>query len=354
MGANKTGAKIIEQKVVDLVPGIELARDVCSNDGKVLVSQGTVLNKQAIQKLRTWEVDKVFTYQETSVNLFADPHLRQFIETYNKSVTVVERAFADIRRTQEVPLAVLSDTAQGITDTIATAGNVIDQLYNLPHCDDYTYFHSVNVSVISSLIAQWMKIPADNISAIAMAGLLHDIGKSQLPPELLNRPDSLPPDQYLQYKQHVRHGYELVSKLPDLAHSIKDAVLQHHERCNGSGYPSALCGDDIHPYAKIVAVADIYDEALTINRNPDIILSPYTALEKVRDQLHLVDARIALTLIDNMVNFLSGNRIVLNNSRIGRVVCVNKDQPSRSMVQLDDGCVVDLSETTIRINYILR
>lgn len=350
----KNAAKIVEYFVSDIVPGMELARDIYSADGMVLISGGTVLSRHTIEKLLNREIQKVHIYQETPVNIFTDTKLQQFMGNYNKSVAVVENAFASMRNQQEISLAELSDAAQQLSEQVADVGNAIDQLYQLPPCDDLTYYHSVNVSVISALLAQWLKLPAESISAIALAGLLHDIGKSQLPVELLHRVDRLLPEQYQQYQQHVLLGEQLTKKMPNLADSIAQAVCQHHERRDGSGYPQGLQGDEIHPYARIVAVADVYDEFLTINRQPDLVLSPYSALEAVRDSLSILDVKAAFVLMDKMSNFLSGNQVVLTDQRVGRVVCINPEFPARSIVQLDDQSVIDLSQTNCRIHYILR
>lgn len=349
--------KIIEQQIAYLVPGMELSRDVCSNDGKILFSKNSILTQHTIQKLSNWRIPSVFVYREvTTLNPLVEPRLQKFLNTYNQSVTVVQKAFDDIKSTQEIPIETFTSTADELAAGVVEAGNVIDRLYNLPSCDDYTMYHSVNVSAISALIATWLNYPPDSVNAISLAGLLHDVGKANLPAELLNRPNRLSPELYAQYKQHVAYGYQLVSKIPDLSQSISTAVFQHHERRDGSGYPGGVTGTHIHPYAKIVAVADLYDEGMTINcENPQSRLSPYSSLQKLREETYRLDPKICIIFTDNMTNFLSGNRVVLTDRRQGRVVYINKAQPARSMVQLDDGTVLDLSEQNeISIHYIVR
>ncbi|SDE99733.1 HD-GYP domain-containing protein [Sporomusa acidovorans] len=349
--------KIIEQSIEYLVPGMELARDVCSSDGKVLFSQNSILAQHNIQKLISWQIPKVFVYAEvTTANPIIDPKLQKFLNTYNQSVTVVQKAFDDIRSTQEIPIDTLAATADDIAAGVAETGNIIDRLYNLPPCDDYTMYHSVNVSAISALIAIWLKYPPESVNAISLAGLLHDVGKSCLPTELLNKPNKLPPNQYEEYMKHVTLGYDLVRKTPNISQSIATAVFQHHERRDGSGYPGGLTDFHIHPYAKIIAVADLYDEGMTINcENPQSKLSPYLSLQKLRENVHRLNPKVCIIFTDNMVNFLSGNQVALTDGRQGRVVFINKDQPARSMVQLDNGTVLDLSEQTeVSIHYIIR
>lgn len=349
--------KIIEQRIEFLVPGMELARDICSSDGKVLFNKNSILSQHNIVKLSNWQIPKIFVYAEVeTTNPIVDPKLQKFLNTYNQTVTVVQQAFDDIRSTQEIPIDSFSAAADDIAATVAEAGNVIDRLYNLPPCDDYTMYHSVNVSAISALIAIWLKYPPESVNAISLAGLLHDVGKSLLPPALLNQPHRLSPEEYEQYMKHVAYGYELVSKIPNISQSITAAVFQHHERRDGTGYPGGISEAYIHPYAKIVAIADLYDEGMTINReNTQAMLSPYLSLQKLRDEVCRLDPKICITFADNMMNFLSGNRVALTDGRQGRVVFINKEQPALAMVQLDNGTVIDLSESHgVSIHYIVR
>ncbi|WP_110955459.1 HD-GYP domain-containing protein [Anaerosinus massiliensis] len=336
--------KIVEQKIEYLVPGMELAQDICATNGSILASENTIINKSLIEKLQNWDIEKVAIVAEMTENPLADLEVEQFLNSYNQSVTVVQQAFDNIRQTKEVPIEAFAQTADEIVDNISDNSSLVDQMYNLPKCDDYTFRHSVNVSAIAALIATWLKYPQESISAIALAGLLHDVGKSQLPTEILNKPYKLPPQDYALYQTHTAIGYDLASKIPNVAQSILAGILDHHEREDGSGYPKGLKADDIHPYAKIIAVADMFDEALTINCDTPGVVSPYASLSKIREEIHRIDAKAGIIFMDNMMNFLSGNRVVLSNHQEGRVVFVNKDKPSHSIIQQDDGTVINLAE----------
>lgn len=347
--------KIVEQKIEFVVPGMELARDICTDNGSILASESTIINKSLIEKLKNWNIEKVGIIAEITDNPIVDPKIQQFLNSYNQSVTVVQQAFDHIRQSQEVPIETFTQTADEIVDNISDSSNIIDKIYNLPNCDDYTFRHSVNVSAIAALIATWLKFPQESISAVALSGLLHDVGKSQLPPEILNKSYKLAPKEYELYQTHTAIGYDLVNKIPNIAQSILLGVLDHHEREDGSGYPKQLRLDDIHPYAKIIAVADMFDESLTINCDTPGAISPYLSLDKLCNEIYLIDAKTCITFTKNMMNFLAGNRVALTNRQQGRVVFVNKDKPSHSIVQQDDGTVIDLSETKdLCIHYVVK
>lgn len=354
MPENEVTRRTVQLNVDQLVPGMELAHDLVSTDGTILVSGGTIVSGYTIEKLKNWQISVVNIISEVTVNPILSQQVEQFVNSYNKSVSVVQRAFTDMRTSQEVPIDDFQNTADELSTSVMAAGNVVDKLYDLPPCDDATFQHSVNVGVIAALIATWLNYPPDIVNAVSMAGLLHDVGKSQIPQSILHRTDLLSPEDYAYYQLHVRYSFELIRKL-DLASSIKAGVAQHHERNDRSGYPLSLPGEKIHPYAKIVAVADIYDEALTINRDPSVVYSPYSGLEKVNDAKHKADAEICLLFHGRMLNFLSGNIVVLNDGREARVVYLNPVSPSRSIVQLTTGAVLDLADDPdLRIHHVIR
>ncbi len=336
---------VVELQVKYLAPGMQIARDIFSSDGKILVSQGKEVSQHSIKKLQDWQIETVLIVQEKAANPLIRSEVQQFINTYNQSIDVISKAFEKTRETQEIPLEVFEAANKEIQENIPASGNIIDQLYNLPPCDDYTFRHSVNVSVITALIAGWLGYPPDIVNQMSLTGLLHDIGKSQLPQHILNQPNLLSNSDYELYKRHTHYGAELLQKNLDIPQTVKHGITAHHEREDGSGYPYALLGDKIHPYAKIVAIADLYDEGMTISREEGMLLSPYAALERLKDNIYKIEAKAAITFINRMTNFLSGNVVALTDGRIGRVVFINKDTPSRSIILINDGQIVDLTET---------
>ncbi|MGL5269551.1 MAG: HD-GYP domain-containing protein [Selenomonadaceae bacterium] len=355
MGKAAANRKVLKQDTRFLVPGMQLAQDVYKDNSTILVTEGTILNPELIEKFKVWDIDRVDIVAEIEQNPILDPKMQKFLNSYNQSVEVMRRTFEDIRQTQDVPVATFTETANEIADNITDGSNIIDHIYDFPVSDDYTFRHSVNVSAIAALIATWLKYPADNVSAIALAGLLHDVGKSQLPQELLNQPNKLSPSDYKVYQTHTQLGYELVKKKSEIAESVLLGIAEHHEREDGSGYPKKSRSQMIHPYAKIIAVADVFDEFLTINCETPGAVSPYFSLDSMRGELYRLDARACIIFMDNMMDFLSGNQVMLTNKQAGRVVFLNKDMPSRSIVQLEDGSVVDLAEKDdIYIHYILK
>lgn len=147
--------------------------------------------------------------------------------------------------------------------------------------DAYTRGHSESVSDICSRMAAAMNFSNDDIENIALAGRLHDIGKIGIRDDVLLKPGMLTDEEYAIIQQHPVHGAEILNPTPSMG-PIIPAVLQHHEKMDGTGYPHGIKGDEIHLWARIIAVADVYD-ALTSGRPYREALSDSRALEIIKD-----------------------------------------------------------------------
>lgn len=128
--------------------------------------------------------------------------------------------------------------------------------------DHITFVHSLNVSLLSILLAQDMEYQGKFLSEIAWGALLHDLGKLNVPKSILNKPERLSLEEYNLIKKHPEYGMELVEPF-DLSVNIQMVIAQHHERWGGTGYPLGLKAQEIHPHAQIVAVADTFDALIS-------------------------------------------------------------------------------------------
>ena len=224
------------------------------------------------------------------------------------------------------------------------------------HCmreyDDATYVHCMNVALICNIFGRWLRLSEEEIRYATSSGLLHDIGKTRIPDAIIKKPGRLTALEYGIVKTHPQEGYRMLEKssLPD---NIRNAVLMHHERCDGSGYPLGLSGDKIDPYAKMVAIADVYDAMTSarIYRGP---LCPFKAIALFESEgLQKYDTRFILTFLENVVNTYLLNTVLLSNGETGKIVYINKDHLSSPTIQTDHG-FIDLSiHTDIIIESII-
>ena len=166
--------------------------------------------------------------------------------------------------------------------------------------------------------------------------MLHDIGKLSIPDSIIKKPGKLSNEEFAIVKTHTTKGYDILSSqtLPD---AVKYAALMHHERCDGTGYPRRLKYDKIDRFARLVAIADVYD-AMTSARVYRGPMSPFTVVETFeREGLQKYDPEYILVFLEHIVNTYLNNRVLLSDGRKGEVVLINKQALSKPLIQLEDG-----------------
>lgn len=196
------------------------------------------------------------------------------------------------RYTEEWPLRETSqgefrETLPGVVDTLAS----IMEAYDRDIAD-----HQVRVATIACAIAAEMGWDEEQVQALRVASLLHDVGKMTVSQEILNKPGQLNAEEFLQVKLHAEAGHAILKDIR-FPWPIAETVLQHHERMDGSGYPRGLRGDDILPMARLLAIADVFD-AMTSARSYKRALQPEVVLFELERQAGmLLDARMFKTCV---------------------------------------------------------
>jgi HD-GYP domain-containing protein (c-di-GMP phosphodiesterase class II) len=201
--------------------------------------------------------------------------------------------------------------------------------------------NSVLCAMTSYQLAKWNKFPEKDWLPIAMAGLLHDIGNVKVDPSIFNKPSRLTSEEFQEMRQHSVYGFKLLEGIASLNQGVWLTALQHHERIDGSGYPMKVKGEKIHPYAKIVAIADVY-HAMTSNRNYRKAESPYLVLEELHaGSFGKLDPFYVQTFIERTTQFHNGVFVKLNDGRIGEIVFTDRNHPTRPMISVN-GEIVNL------------
>lgn len=233
-----------------------------------------------------------------------------------------------------------------------TTLDVFDMLHNMRQVNDSTYAHSLNVAIISRIIGKWLHFSNEELDTLTLAGLLHDIGKTKIPDEVLNKDGKLTDEEFQMIRNHPRYGYDILKSQPLNSH-IKKAALMHHERCDGSGYPMGLTMEEIDDYALIIAIADVYD-AMTAARSYRAPLCPFEVIaEFEKDGLQKYKPKYILTFLENIANAYQNNRVMLSDGTSARIVLLNHRRLSKPLVQLDDGACIDLEKSPLYIKAII-
>ncbi len=224
--------------------------------------------------------------------------------------------------------------------------NVFQIMQNVKHLDDVIYSHCHNVALISYMIGRWLKLDETDLEELALGGMLSDIGKTQLDGKLLNK-KGLPTDnEFAELKEHSALGYEMIKDYDFISERVKKAVLFHHERIDGSGYPLGLKGEEIPLFARIIAIADIYN-ALVSDRPYRDKKTPFGAIRVLETEyMDKLDTGILYLFLRRIASNYTGQRILLNNSQRGEIVFIPKYNIHRPVIRLQEsGQVVDLNDS---------
>lgn len=152
--------------------------------------------------------------------------------------------------------------------------------------DYYTYTHSVNVCIFSVALAQDAGLcETSELRVLGTGALLHDIGKSLIDKKIINKNGPLSSEEWKMIKKHPAHGVRILRETGGVPEECYAVVSQHHERCDGSGYPAGLRGDEIHPYGRVSAIADVFD-AMTTRRVYRDAVGTFTALQTMKSEMH--------------------------------------------------------------------
>ena len=220
----------------------------------------------------------------------------------------------------------------------------MNHLLMIRHTNDYTFEHSVNVAILSGVLGKWMGIRGQELRDLIFAGLMHDIGKSQIPAEVLNKPGKLLPQELEVMRMHTSKGYYLLREVPQVPTVVMWAVLQHHERMDGSGYPLKLKGDGIHKFARIISVADTYD-AMTSDRVYRRRTTPYHVIDELFGQMcATLDPVVCSTFLYHVKDFMSGNIVLLSDGRQAKIVHPGNYPNGLPLVETADGQFVNLEK----------
>lgn len=257
-----------------------------------------------------------------------------------------------IREEEEINAEEYLDQIKALVPDDSTPLGVLDMLNHMRNSDDATFIHSQNVALMCNSMGNWLKMSPEDINVLTLAGLFHDIGKLFVPETLLNKTGKLTDKELEVCRGHAVFGYNFI-KDKDIDPRIKKVILNHHERCDGSGYPNKLTGKDIDEFSKIVAMVDVYD-AMTSQRKYRNPKCPFEVLEDFeKDGIKKFDPKYLFLFLEKISGSFVNRWVILNNGQRGSIIMINKNAISRPVVKIDD-TFLDLSTTpSLKISGVL-
>ncbi len=349
--------------VSELCPNMILSKDAVSKSGVVILAKNTRLDNMNFKKLeknKDITTVEIWIYSIDKRNKpFSDtnditpekepemsnpdikkPEFKRFQENYDKKIDELKGCIDALKKGEETNQEELYGIVDSIMGTAKCSSELVQYINYLDNMDDCTYSHSINVAVLSHICATWMKLDKEDVEKAAVAGLLHDIGKASLnltTDEILNE-ELLIDEKLVQFKKHPEIGYEMLL-FQDFDDEIKQAVLSHHEKIDGSGYPKGLKDNEINIITKIVSVCNAYDNLVSIKKRcPFDIINDFESMN-----IGLLDTKILFQFTKNIAHTYISSYVQLSNNKTAQVVFINQNFLSRPIVAVLDGTVIDLA-----------
>lgn len=315
-----------------LESGMIAAKNVRSADGRLLVTADTVLSETMAASLQNAAIGSIYVRNP----LFQEIELPDVVaeDSRMKCGMTLQAVVASYQKTNTLDLAPLKRVIRDlVSEVILNRDSMIHQL-DLRTYSDYIYAHSVNTCILSLLIAVNMDYPEARLIDLGLGTLLHDIGMMLLPDAILLKMGNLTPEESTRVQLHPEEGFNILRAVPEIPITAAHIAFQHHERIDGKGYPRNLTADKILDYAKIAAVADIFD-ALVSDRPYRKGMLPHEAYEVMMALAgNYVDRNILNLFLTHVAIYPLGSVVQLDNGQYGMIVKVLPKMQMRPTIRL--------------------
>lgn len=369
---------MLKKYAVDqLKEGMVVGQAVYKEDMSVLLGEGTVLNQQMIDSLSERNIVSVEIREEDGEEALAPmPQKSQGVQgAPAKTIPLKEPildegyvrdygdCFIELKSLFEVTKAhgsVDKDSAETLAQNIlplCSGAKAVAHIHNMTPKGEYTIHHSLHVAILAGLMGKWLKMPRKDQLRLITAGALILIGNLRIEQAMLDKEGVLTPDERKIMQEHPKFGHELIMA-GGLGEDkeIAEAVLQYHERGDGSGYPRGLVKEEIGKFARVLAIMDMYD-AMASDRSYAKKRSPFEVFNILSDDIMngQLDTEFGFRFIRRVCHSLNGNWVKLSNGEAGKIIYIDESRlAALPVVQTMDGEFMDLNlRTDVKVEYLL-
>ncbi len=336
---------------MELRPGMIVAEDVLNYKNEIIVKANTKITPTVIEKLARQSILVVTIKEDID---FATTHFekirlsegfKKFESTYRIYFPVYKSlVMSAVTSRTPINLNQLLEVYHNIMICAKSGELLLDYLYNmLPGEDDMTHAHCLNSALIAGVFGTWLGLSNEDIDLLIQCAFVYDIGKLSIPYQILWKPERLTAEEYRLVMRHTSIGYDFLKNYGSFDQHVLNATLQHHERCDGSGYPKALQGDEIDRFAKYIAIIDTY-EAMTSPRSYRQKLNPFQIIANYENEGFVKYDFVAIkSILSHIAASQLGFNVQLSNGLIGEVILINEKALSRPLIKMNDNSLMDLS-----------
>ncbi|NLM61106.1 MAG: HD-GYP domain-containing protein [Clostridiales bacterium] len=351
-----------------LKPGMVVAKTIVSsydNSPLPLVTKGSVLTNCIIRRLEERSLSGCYIDTEFTKDIEPGEIIGQMLK--KKALNGIKKVFDEVSVTRKISmdnLSLVTEIAKELVLQILESDEILIDFLDLQNYDDYTYRHSLSVAIFSVAIGHKLGYSTSLLMDLATGALLHDIGKTEISIDLINKPGRLTDEEYATIRLHPEMAVERLKSGHSISSFVLNGILSHHERFNGTGYPRGLSGTDIPVYGRILAVADVYD-ALTSVRPyrkawfPDEAIEYLVKYRGIHFDPEIIDAFLKIVVpypVGTMVELSNGcPAIVIRNNEnkmrpVVRMFNVEDDIPFREVDLMNDKGYEDIYITNLGYN----
>ncbi|MBP2654083.1 MAG: hypothetical protein H6Q73_1652 [Firmicutes bacterium] len=338
-----------------LKPGMIIARNIYNANGTKLLAADTALDRRLILKIKKLGIDSVYIRHP-----FLDIEPQEILheKTRVEAIREIQKTFELFRLKKVVDLSTISEVVVKIIEDSMDNRNFLIHLSDIRIHDDYTFGHSINVCLLSVMLGIKLNFREGQLFELAMGAILHDLGKMMIPQEILNKPGSLTPEEWTEMRQHTDKGFDILRRDYSMPLVSAHVAYQHHESYDGAGYARGLRGEEIHLFARIVAIADLYD-AITADRPYREAMLPHEAYEiMLGSRGTKLDPEFTDVFLESVAIYPVGSTVLLDTGEIAIVVNTFPKLQSRPTVRVvidergkvmeGEGKIIDLAVNLTR------
>jgi len=345
----------VEVVVKYLQAGIRLVYDVYDDDGKQVHPSHTPFTQKKINELLTTGVESLYYSKikkilKSQVSDKLTKYLDQETykgkrsiraETQKKGICAMEQIVSMVKNEEEIEFKESKNFIDMVFHDMKNSKTEVINLMALEVYDDEAYIHSINTGIIAMVLAKHLKLSEKQIKEVGLGGFLHDIGKLKIPFTLLSKKEKLDRNEFSTLRKHAVFGFELIKDNPTIPDSVKDMVLLHHEKLDGTGYPFHFKENDISQEVSIVALAEAFD-SMTSDHPYRTALSSHETMQRLMetagihfktDLTHFFVRNMNCLLKENYYTPV-GSFVLLNTQEVARVVAENEDMPILPKIEI--------------------
>ncbi len=351
--------------IEELEVGCIVQQDIYGKTQYPIIPKNTVVSELHMQVLKDFLIQDIVvektkadgsmflprkTLTSSNEDSLTTPKMEEkdsFIDLYLKGVQSFKKEFMNWQSGMSVNVANMREIILPLLNEVIENPSHIYSLNQYSSDANYLYHHPVAVSLLSGMIAKKLGMTTGQINQVALAGALADCGMAKVSQSILNKSNALSEAEFKEVKMHIINGFNMVKDTPLLKSESKLAIYQHHERLDGSGYPSGETKGRVHTHSQIIAVSDVF-HAMTSERAYRSKQPIFKVLEMIsKDLFGKFDIKVVNALLELVANLSTGTRIKLSDGRVANVMFTKREHLTRPLVKtIGTEEIIDLSQHT--------